>query len=74
MPKIASDYQENIQIVIRSHLPIQKKQRILQSLSEQLDVLCDHTLVPDLTDKERSALDALNIRIKKSVHKLSSNL
>lgn len=72
MPKIAEDFQTNVQTIIHSHLTIKKKQHILESISEQLTVLCNQQLVPDLTDQERKALQQVNAQTQKAVHKLTN--
>lgn len=70
MSRIARDYQENVETIIQSNLPVQKKQLILATISEQLDVLCDQHEVPDLTDKERTALRSVYAKTQIAVHKL----
>jgi len=48
-----------------------KKQHILETISEQLVVLCDQHQVPDLTDKERMALHEVYIKTRTIVHQLT---
>jgi len=71
MTKIAQDYRANVQTIIQSELPVQKKQHILETISEQLVVLCDQHQVPDLTDKERMALHEVYIKTRTIVHQLT---
>jgi len=73
MTKIAQDYQANVQTIIQSELSVQKKQHILETISEQLAVLCDQHQVPDLTDKERTALREVYIKTRTAVHQLTEN-
>jgi len=71
MTKIAQDYQANVRTIIQSNLTTQKKQHILESISEQLTVLCDQHQVSDLTDEERMALREVYINTRTAVHQLN---
>lgn len=73
MSKIAHDYQENVKTIIQSNLSTQKKKVILESIAEQLQVLCDSHQIPDLTDKERTALQKIYSKTRMALHKLNSN-
>lgn len=72
MSKIAHDYQENVKTIIHSQLDPKKKQEILESIAEQLQVLCDSQQIPNLTDKERYALRNIYSKTRIAIHKLSS--
>jgi hypothetical protein len=71
MPKIARDYQENVKTIMQSDLTSQKKQRILESIAEQLQVLSDCSQIPDLTNKERAALRDVYAKTRIEIHKLN---
>ena len=73
MPKIARDYEENVQTIIQSALPSKKKKAILESIAEQLLVLCDSNQVPELTEEERLALQKIYSKTRRALHILKFN-
>lgn len=73
MPKIARDYEENVQTIIQSALPSKKKKIILESIVEQLYVLCESNQVPDLTEEERLALQKIYSKTRIALHTLKFN-